>query len=305
MSKNISKQQFDLATQQNTEAYSFRIRSREQQTLGFTLIELLISTAIFGIISIAIFSVYASMQTTTLDSTRITNTQQSLRVSAEILERDIYHAGFLMSSSDERIATSSDSETLQIYMLNLEDGFAVISSEVTVPNTADIDDIYTLTVLESIMTDTFQTGEYARVYRPSTNLQLFDTPIEVSSITRETPSLSITGFKDAEEVSISEGDVIFTVESLTSPEIATITWTVDEANNLIRTKNDVAETIATSVSSLQFTYQLEDGTSVSELTDSLLDELTGIEFKITMIAQKTKGDESTRSLVSRVALRNF
>jgi prepilin-type N-terminal cleavage/methylation domain-containing protein len=63
---------------------------------GFTLIELLISVAILGIVSVYMFESFAVNQRAYTVIDQVSESQQSLRAIADLLERDLRHAGFMV-----------------------------------------------------------------------------------------------------------------------------------------------------------------------------------------------------------------
>jgi prepilin-type N-terminal cleavage/methylation domain-containing protein len=63
---------------------------------GFTLIELLIAVAILGIVSVYMFESFAVNQRAYTVIDQVAETQQSLRAIADLVERDIRHAGMMV-----------------------------------------------------------------------------------------------------------------------------------------------------------------------------------------------------------------
>jgi prepilin-type N-terminal cleavage/methylation domain-containing protein len=63
---------------------------------GFTLIELLVSVAILGVVSVYMFESFAVNQRAYTVVDQVAESQQTLRAIADLLERDLRHAGFMV-----------------------------------------------------------------------------------------------------------------------------------------------------------------------------------------------------------------
>lgn len=70
-----------------------RMRSQETQH-GFTLLELLVSSAIFGIVLVGIYTAYSASHTTTVRGENRAELQQNARVGMEMMVREIRMAGY-------------------------------------------------------------------------------------------------------------------------------------------------------------------------------------------------------------------
>jgi len=66
------------------------------QSAGFTLIELLVSVAILGIVSVYMFESFAVNQRAYTVIDQVAESQQNVRAIAELLERDLRHAGLMV-----------------------------------------------------------------------------------------------------------------------------------------------------------------------------------------------------------------
>jgi prepilin-type N-terminal cleavage/methylation domain-containing protein len=71
-------------------------RRAELHEAGFTLIELLISVAILGIVSVYMFESFAVNQRAYTVIDQVAESQQSIRAIADLLERDLRHAGLMV-----------------------------------------------------------------------------------------------------------------------------------------------------------------------------------------------------------------
>lgn len=67
-----------------------------QRQGGFTLLELLIVAAIMGVASIYMFETVTAGNRTYTVLEQVTDSQQSVRVIADLMERDVRHAGFMV-----------------------------------------------------------------------------------------------------------------------------------------------------------------------------------------------------------------
>ncbi len=64
------------------------------QTAGFTLIEMVVSTALLGVVIFYVMGTFTVNQRAYIVLDQVTEVQQNLRAIAELIERDMRHAGF-------------------------------------------------------------------------------------------------------------------------------------------------------------------------------------------------------------------
>jgi len=85
------------ATQRpRSEAQPSGVRAPAKAAAGFTLIELLISVAIMGIVSVYMFESFAVNQRAYTVIDQVAESQQNVRAIADLLERDLRHAGLMV-----------------------------------------------------------------------------------------------------------------------------------------------------------------------------------------------------------------
>jgi len=72
------------------------VRAPAQSRAGFTLIELLISVAILGIVSVYMFESFAVNQRAYTVIDQVAESQQNVRAIADLVERDLRHAGLMV-----------------------------------------------------------------------------------------------------------------------------------------------------------------------------------------------------------------
>lgn len=70
--------------------------SRLRHSTGFTLIELLVAMAILGIVSVYMFESFAVNQRAYTVIDQVSESQQNVRAIADLLERDLRHAGLMI-----------------------------------------------------------------------------------------------------------------------------------------------------------------------------------------------------------------
>jgi len=75
---------------------------------GFTLIELLVSVAILGIVTLVVMQAFTVQQHTYVVTDQVTESQQNMRAVADLLERDVRLAGYMVSP---HAAVCGDDET--------------------------------------------------------------------------------------------------------------------------------------------------------------------------------------------------
>ena len=63
---------------------------------GFTLLELMVSIAILGVVLTYVFQTFTTYQRSNAVTTQVTESQQSSRSIAGLLDFDIRHAGFMV-----------------------------------------------------------------------------------------------------------------------------------------------------------------------------------------------------------------
>jgi prepilin-type N-terminal cleavage/methylation domain-containing protein len=83
---------------------------------AFTLIELLISVAILGVVSIYMFESFAVNQRAYTVIDQVSETQQSLRAIADLLERDIRHTGLMVPEGAAACGIDSTSAPDTLYL---------------------------------------------------------------------------------------------------------------------------------------------------------------------------------------------
>jgi len=118
---------------------------------GFTLIELLISVAILGIVSIYMFESFAVNQRAYTVIDQVAESQQNIRAIADLLERDLRHAGLMVPEGVAVCGVDNDTSPDLLYVSDanaIDPGDDVATYEGAVIGVGQVsDDIFTLSSL--------------------------------------------------------------------------------------------------------------------------------------------------------------
>jgi prepilin-type N-terminal cleavage/methylation domain-containing protein len=82
---------------------------------GFTLVELMVSVAIIGIVMIYVLQTFTSQQRTYVVVDQIAEVQQNSRAVADLLERDLRHAGLMVPESAALCGVDQDAAPDRLY----------------------------------------------------------------------------------------------------------------------------------------------------------------------------------------------
>jgi prepilin-type N-terminal cleavage/methylation domain-containing protein len=86
------------------------------RSAGFTLIELLISVAVLGIVSVYMFESFAVNQRAYTVIDQVAESQQNVRAIAELLERDLRHAGLMVPEGAAACGVDDDAGPDLLYV---------------------------------------------------------------------------------------------------------------------------------------------------------------------------------------------
>lgn len=273
---------------------------------GFTLLEILFAIAIFGLVITAIYSLYGKMQETTSNQEEIVDNQQNLRLAMDFLARDISMAGAIIYRNVPGIGAGSDATTLNLNTASTLNAFALVSSDLEIASGTAQTSAQDFVVLVPEMVDRFESGDNVRLYRPQSGEQPYSAqPLTVTSVDRTNRTISIAGFAaPSEPVQYRAGDVIVRVGA-GAPDPSTISWTLTGTDLTRATNGGAAATVASNISSISFSYLLDDGSEVTTPDTSQLSQVTAV--RITIVATTTgqrDGVARQRSLSNVIHLRN-
>lgn len=274
---------------------------------GFTLIELLVAITIFGLILTGMYTAFSSMQKTTVNQSNLVDVQQNLRVSVEMISKDIKLAAALVPSGTTGVTSGSNATTLNLATVSSFYAYARIADDVEIPAGGGNDVDFTITVPTSV--DNFAAGHTIRIVRPQNGVQPYDATagndLIVDSVDRTGPTIKIDNFANATAVQYKAGDIIARVGAA-APDPSTIVW--DQSGNDLRRNRDNSgvEIMANDIRNLTFAYFDENGNPINlPLTTTDLDDIRSVSVNITADAtRQLDGQTRPRSISSIIYLRN-
>ena len=184
------------------------------QEKGFTLIEILISIAIFGLVMGVMYSLYISMNRTTVNQTDILEVQQNVRIALDRLSRDIRMAGALVPAGTTGIQAGSNATTLNIALASDFHSYARIASDIELPGLQPPRRPFQFQLPASV--DNFEKDDIVRIFRPQDGSQPVDNDLIIDSVNRAGPSITVKNFNNTDVVQYKEGDIIARVGATAS-----------------------------------------------------------------------------------------
>jgi prepilin-type N-terminal cleavage/methylation domain-containing protein len=265
-------------------------RASRRKHTGFTIIELLIVMGVVGVVMTAVFVLYLNTRTTAHTQEEVVEIQQSLRIAADLIARDIRHAGFMLPGNAIEAATSSGitlrTSTMSGRMARIEQSFTSPSSPT---------DIVDITVATADMSDFFAKNDLVRIVRPPLKNQPINSALTVTDVDREGKTITLTGFSTP-SVQYNPGDIIVRVENATTfPE--TVTYLLSTENVLERN----GEPLAMGITDISFRYVLPDVE-----TDAPVDlgAVRAVRFTVTGVSEDKGQGPKTRTVTQLSTLRN-
>jgi type IV pilus assembly protein PilW len=272
---------------------------------GFTLVELLVATTIFGLIVVGMYTAFSTMQRTTVNQSNLVDVQQNLRVSVEMITRDIKLAAALIPAGTTGVSAGSNATTLNLTTVSSFYTYARVTDDIEIPAGAVSTTDYDFEISSPTSVDHFSAGQTVRVIRPQNGAQPYDADLIVDGVDRTGPTISIRSFANANAVQYKAGDIIARVGAGGVPDPSTVVWDRNGTNLRRNMDNNGAEIMANDVSTLAFEYLLNDGTETSVPLNNELDNIRAIRVTLTTDAtQQLDGQVRQRSLSSITYLRN-
>ena len=273
---------------------------------GFTLVELLVATAIFGLVVSGMYGVYLSTQRTTVNQGELVDVQQDLRVVSDFMNRDIKMAGALIPAGNTGVVAGSNATTLNLSTASSLYAYARISSDLEIPASpgASTDFVFSISVPASV--DYFKATDTIRIVRPQSGAQPLDTDLTVSGVDRTGPTITVNNFSTSSAIQYKAGDIMARVAAGSSPDPSTITWSLNASADLQRSRDGgTAETVGGNISSLAFSYLLENGTEILAPAAADLANIRAVKVTLTVDTARQLGRPNRqRSLSTITYLRN-
>lgn len=302
-------------------------RDNQHTQRGFTLAELLVAMAMTGLLVVAMYALFNTMQRNTYKEDDVVAIQQELRAAFDLLSQDIEMAGALIA--EEPVADTSDAATLTLLTASPLYTYGVLSSDTSVPTTTSAGDDVTFKLRVPEMVDGFNNGQMVRLIRPMDSGQPYDGDLIVAGKNRTNQTLAVNGFSPANEINYQIGDIFVRVscpKGATCPPTTSvfpgrISWTV--ANGVLERRivhdpanpsDDDVQTVLgvdpAGPDSLQitFTYLDDDGDDVTAAVGTNPEDVQAVQARLTMSRQVLAGSggtsQVTRSLAGTFKLRN-
>ncbi len=230
---------------------------------GFTLIEMLVVMAILGIAMTVVYNVFLSSQRTIYTQDEIIDVQQNLRISAELISREIRMAGLLIPDSATPISNASTATLLELQVASATGEYARIATDTLLSTTVTSTDNIAFTIAQAAMVSQFALNDKVRIYRPASGSEPASAEYTVATNPTGT-TLNLSGFTTP-DLQINASDMIVKVAA-GSPNPNTIRYTLN-SNQILRTVNGgTSQVVADNIVDLQFVYILTDGTRTNAPT---------------------------------------
>ncbi|MCF6178527.1 MAG: prepilin-type N-terminal cleavage/methylation domain-containing protein [Geopsychrobacter sp.] len=271
---------------------------------GFTLIEMLVVMAILGIAMTVVYNVFLSSQKTIYTQDEIIDVQQNLRISAELLSREIRMAGLLIPASANPISNASTATLLELQVASATGEYARIATDNLLSTTVTSTDIIPFTIAQAAMASQFALNDRVRIYRPASSSEPASAVYTVAVDPTGT-TLSLSGFTTP-DLQINASDMIVKVAA-GAPNPNTIRYTL-VLDQILRTVNGgVSQVVADNITNLQFVYTLTDGTTTN--TPTTFNNIRSIQITINGRNLRTDAFNNNtnvrdRRLVTLVKIRN-
>jgi hypothetical protein len=241
---------------------------------------------VVGVVMTAVFSLYLNTRTTAHTQEEVVEIQQSLRIAADQIARDIRLAGFMLPEATSPIQTA-DEASITLRTSTMTGRMARINESFTSPS--DDDTPVEVVVASSDMAAFFAEEDWVRIIRPPNKTQPAEEIgaeeiYEVVKVNIEDQTIRLKGFTAA--VLYNPGDIIVGVHNTFFPE--TITYTL---NGMTLERNQ--EPLAARVAELSFQYLLNNG-----------GDIRAVRFTLTGISEDKGQGEKTRRVTQLTTLRN-
>jgi prepilin-type N-terminal cleavage/methylation domain-containing protein len=282
---------------------------------GFSLVELLVVVAILGLVMMSITSLYKSTERTAYTQDEVVDVQQNIRIAMDQIARDLRMAGFMIPAGQDPISPAT-ADSLTIQTSSAAGRMARVDADFTSPSTSTTPIDVSIAFAE--MVDLFEKDDYVRIIRPPNHTQPIDNTFLVDGVNRGGPILTLKGFGVA-GVDYKSGDVIVRVPSSGVAHPNTITYSLaddpssSDASMHLLQRNATGTgslAVADNITTLQFTYLLDEGTETDAPAAGELDDIRAVRVTIMGATDATKtGQEQysgvkTRGLTNLVKLRN-
>jgi prepilin-type N-terminal cleavage/methylation domain-containing protein len=264
------------------------------RTAGFTIIELLIVMGVIGVVITAVFGLYISTRSSAHTQEEVVEVQQSLRIAADQIARDVRLAGFMNPAGMSPVSAAT--ATAVSVRTSAQTGqMARIAAPFLSPSSsnATIDAI----VASEDMADFFAEGVWVRIIRPPNKTEPLNDTFKVVGVDRNVPSVTLTDFMTSGE-QYNPGDIMVRVED----EGTTLPVTVSYGLNGTGLERN-GEILAEGITGLAFSYVLPDGETESPVAGDL-QSIRAVRFTITGLSRDKGQGQKERTVSQLATIRN-
>lgn len=297
-----------------------RFRRQRDRSAGFSLVEILVVMVIMGLVVSAIMSLYVNMQRTSGSSEEVIEVQQGLRIALDRIALDLRMAGFLVTGPP---LDAAGPNSITIHSATTRNQYARIDAQPASPASG----VLTLAIKPEEMALMFDTGDKVRIVDPTTGCLMITnncTDASVGSISSASSGLlkiDLTGasFAGIELRVLPEAMVVRADDAGVYPNTITYELADDPdkpgSKMLVRRVNQTGsptaaetatQTMVGKISSLEFTYSMDDGTALTTVPTARLDEIRKVQVVMTAETIDTKNSSGVkvREAGTSVKLRN-
>lgn len=272
-----------------------RLFNSRHATRGMTLVEMLVVMAIFGIVMLAVMSLFIPAVRSTAVQTQVTDVQSNLRLAMDRMTRDLLTAGFLVGNDDPvifegTVPTAPDfvNKDFTIQTRSVGSGFARV-----VGGTSSV-----LTLSQPAMSQNFPVGSKVRLFESVTAVELEDKVYTIDA--QGGSSLTIN---PSAGVIIPDETVMVRIKDNSQPSLQTIRYRlIDEDGDgnddtLVRIVNGNTQFLARNVRNATFGYEFSGSGRVNKINVRL-------EGRTEAVGNDAIGGQKSRQLQTSVNLRN-
>ncbi len=287
---------------------------------GFSLVEILIVIGILGGFMAAIYSLYITHQRAAYTQDEVADLQQNLRIAMDNITRDVRMAGFGTNNA----AVSGSAGLLTVNSVSPYHRYAKVmpaASFITDGSSTSLK----LYVESPDAVDGFAPGDSVRIIRSYGRAELFTSvaPLMVApgGVNRTDPSITVYtgggGVNIPAGVEVRRGDLIALVLSgggTVPANPATVTYAMTTVGCTAgqqclgrSVSGGTPQVISQYMTTLQFSYIMDDGTSVAAPTTAQQNNIRAVNVRVAGITAKRPSQQDTykvRELDSIVKLRN-
>lgn len=263
---------------------------KKHASRGLTLVEMLLVMAIFGIVMLAVMSLFIPAVKSTAVQTQVTDVQSNLRLALNRMSQDLLTAGFLIGTEDAIIfesGTDRDAGDFTIQTRAVGNGFARILSA-----TSSV-----LTLSQPDMVNNFPVGSKVRLFDSISSEELEGVVYTINAQGGDTLGITPSAGTD-----IPTESVVIKIKNDAQPALQTIRYRLQDTDGdgnedaLVRIVNGDTQFLARNVNTVNFDYNPATG-SINQINVRISGETAAVGTDAISSAKQ-------RELQTTVTLRN-